>query len=330
VIATAPQPAVLHLVSAPSSTRGHRPALGRQIPTYLCAQAIEQGLTPPGRVVLIGDSSSETQARALGLSPSMRFAPPLGRVSMLARTIRALSRSASRVICWSDELTPLLRGINAPIDLISTHPALAARRVSNRVGVRVFERCDRDAWESRNHQAELESVLNPLLQNPPAFPNAPLRSALGIESDQVCIGVIADQPSTIDARSVGFLMGLLNVAGFNVSVVIPQGAAHLDSARRHHHTLGSHFRMLISSNPMLSMLPVFDVLIHPSYDGSGSSMLIERLCENADVPVLRLRHSGREGLSRAPGVAAPIIEALDDIIAQRQPDPLRREVEVHV
>lgn len=330
MIASAPHPGVLHLVSAPTNARGHRPPLGRQIPAYLCAQAIKQGLTPPGRVILIGDSSSELQARSLGLTPHLRLAPPMGLVPMLARQVRALARDAARVICWNDELAPLLRGLNTPTDLISTNPGLINRRLSNRVAVRVFERGDRDTWESRNHQAELESVLTPLIHDPPAFSSDTSRESLGIDPGCVCIGVIADQPSDIDARSFGFLMGLLNVAGFQITSVIPAGAAYLEAARRHHHALDARFRMLVSSESTLSLLPLFDLLIHPCYDGSGASMLIERLCENADVPVLRLRHSGRDGLSRAPGVAAPIIEALDDIMAQRSPDPLRREVPVHV
>ncbi len=47
-------------------------------------------------------------------------------------------------------------------------------------------------------------------------------------------------------------------------------------------------------------------------------MLIERMCENAEVPVLRLKQSTRAGLSRAPGVAGPIIEQLDEMIEANQ------------
>ncbi len=330
MIALPPHPGVLHLVSAPSSTPRPRTATGRLIPAYLCAQAIEQGLTPPGQLVLIGDSSSEEQARSLGLRPSIRLAPPLGKSRMLTRAIGRLARSATRVICWDDELAPLLRGLSIPCDLISTAPAHAPRRLSSRIDVRVFERADRDIWEARNQQAELESVLTPLIQDPPVLPHGPSRADLGIEPHEICIGVIADRPSDIDARSFAFLMGLLNVSGFPIAAIIPQGADQLEAARRHHRALESRFRIFTASSPMLCMLPLFDVLIHPCYDGSGASMLIERLCENAETPVLRLRDSGRDGLSRAPRFAAPIIEALDDIIAQRGPDQLRREVPVHV
>ncbi|CAN0562759.1 unnamed protein product, partial [Laminaria digitata] len=125
-----PQSGVLHLLSAPTRTTDQRPPIGRLIPAYLCAQAIAQGLTPPGRIVLIGDPQSERHARSIGLKPIVRFAPPLGRVQMLARTVRSLSKTASRVICWNDELAPLLRGLHAPADLISTRPQLATHRVS--------------------------------------------------------------------------------------------------------------------------------------------------------------------------------------------------------
>lgn len=299
------------------------------MPVYLCAQAIKQGLTPPGEVLLIGDPTSESAARAIGLRPDQRIAPTLGRVSMISRLIRHHSRQCSRIVCWNDELAPLLRGLQCPADLISTRPDLAMCRVSSKVDVRVFERSDRDAWEARNHQAELDSVLAPIVRNPPPLPSGPDRASLGIDPEHLCIGILADRPSDIDARAMGFLMGLLHVSGFRLSAVMPSGASHLVSARRHHHGLGSRYRLLIARKPLIAMLPLFDVLIHPCFDGSGGAHLIERLCENAETPVLRLRHSGRLGLSGAPGVAGPVVEALDDILAQRTPAPLRREVQIH-
>ncbi len=331
MIATVPQPGVLHLVSAPGALDARRPMLGRTIPTYLCAQAIEQGLTPTGTVALIGDSTSQRFAHRLGLRVTHRMTPPMGHASMLARRVRQIAQQHARVICWNDELAPLLRGLQIPVDLISTNPSLARRRVPSRVGIRVFERSDRDRWEAKNHQAELESVLTPLIDSTPVLPESPTREELGIQHDALCVGVIADRPSDIDARGMGFLMGLLNVAGFELTAVLPENASHITAARRHHHALGSRYRFLLARDPMLTMLPVFDVLIHPCYDASGASSLIERLCENAETPVLRLNHSGREGLSRAPGVAGPVIEALDEILAERKPVTNRRsETPAHV
>lgn len=323
MIATPPQPGVLHLVSAPSRQERCRAPIGRTLPAYLCAQALERGLTPRGRVVLIGDQPSAHAADAIGLSHDQRLAPPMGRIEMLSRTLRRIANGFERVICWDDELAPLLRGIHCPADLISTRPDLARRRVSSRVQVRVFERADRAVWESRNHLAEIDSVLNRLVADPAPAGSPPDRAQLGIDPDSICIGILADRPGDIDARSVGFLMGLLNASGYNLTAVLPNGASYLTDARRHHHGLGHHFRLIVAQSPIITMLPIFDVLIHPCYNGSGASSLIEQLCENLDTPVLRLNHAGRAGLSRAPGVAGPVIEALDDMLASRVPDPSR-------
>ena len=279
--------------------------------------------------MLIGDEDSAAFASSLGLTFHQRLSPPLGRVSMLSRTVRRLGNEYQRVICWNDELVPLLRGIQSPCELISTRPSLVKHRVSSRVEIRVFERSDRNAWESRNTNAELDTVLTPLIDRASPLPDAPTKAQLGIDDGSLCIGLIADRPSDIDARAMGFLMGLLHVAGFNITSIIPKDASHVTDARRHHHGLGNRFRFMVAQRPMLTMLPIFDVLLHPCYDGSGSASLIERLCENLDTPVIRLHHSGRDGLSRAPGLAGPIIEALDDILAQRSPDLARREVPAH-
>lgn len=305
-------PEVIHLVAAPScDTPGAR--LGRVIPAVLCAHAIEAGLTPPGRVLLIGDSQSARFALKLGLRADLRLAPPVGRPEMLARRLRTLTADAARVICWNDELGVLLNRVIPEADLISTRPALAPHRLRKRVSVRVFERSDRDAWDARNHSAELDTVLAPVLDDLLSCQHPVTRDSLGIDPDSVCIGMLADRPGDIDAREFCFLLGLLNASGYTLSGVIPVNAAHLAAARRHHRALGERFRLLVAHDPITTMLPIFDVLLHPCFDGSGSSMLIERMCENADTPVLRLRDSGREGLSRAPGIAGPIIEFLDDM-----------------
>lgn len=304
---------VIHLVAAPSAAAGVD-SLGRTIPTLLCAQAIEQSLTPPGRVILIGDSSSEHQAKLLGLKFSDRLAPPLGKAELLRRIVKQKTRSASRVICWNDELSILLSGIEAETDLISTSPTSAPNHISKRISIRVFERGDFELWMNRGYSPTLDSLLPPILDNLINSCRPITRESIGIKSNAMCIGVIADRPSEVDARELAFLLGLLNASGYTLTGIVPSTANHLAAARRHHNGLGSLFQFLVADDPITSLLPVFDALIHPCFDGSGSSMLIERMCDNADVPVLRLKHSGRAGLSRAPGVAGPIIEQLDALI----------------
>ena len=314
---------IVHLVAAPSSIVA-MPSSGRTLPAILCANAIKHGLTPPGHIILIGDSSCESQARLLGLDWHTRLAPPLGNPEMLKRRIKRLTKNASRVICWNDELAILLKGIPAELDLISTSPTNAPAYVSKRVSIRAFEQADCDYWTARANTVALDLLLPPILDNL-ADTNRPItRASLGIDDNAMCIGVLADRPSDIDARELAFLLGLLNASGYRLTGIVPNTANQLPAAHRHHRALGSQFQLLVATDPITALLPIFDALIHPCFDGSGSSMLIERMCENADVPVLRLKHSGQAGLSRAPGVAGPIIEHLDELIQsnkQSRPEP---------
>jgi len=304
---------VVHLVAAPSANAGTY-SLGRTIPTVLCAQAIEQRLTPPGRVILIGDTSCESQARMLGLNWHTRLTPPLGKPELLRRRVKQLTKGATRVICWNDELAPILTGIRADIDLISTSPANAPDHISKRITIRAFEQGDCDFWIDRGNIASVDRVLPPILDHLADSNRSISLTSIGVHPDAICIGVLSDRPSDVDARELAFLLGLLNASGYTLTGIVPTTANNLAAARRHHRGLGSPFQFLVAADPITSILPIFDALIHPCFDGSGSSMLIERMCENADVPVLRLKESAREGLSRSPAVAGPIIEFLDEII----------------
>ena len=304
---------VVHLIAAPSAAAGPF-SLGRTIPVMLCAEAIEHKLMPPGQTILIGDSSCQSQARLLGLDWNLRLAPPMGKPQLLRRQILGLTKNASRVICWNDELACLLKGIPGELDLISTLPSAAPEYVSKRVNIRCFERTDCDTWDQRGNTSSVDTILPPILDNLLDTSRPVSRASIGISDETMCIGVLADRPSDVDARELAFLLGLLNASGYNLTGIVPETASHLSAARRHHRGLGSRFEFLVASDPITTLLPIFDALIHPCFDGSGSSMLIERMCENADVPVLRLSDSGRAGLSRAPGVAGPIIEQLDEMI----------------
>ena len=306
-------PDVVHLVACPSE-QTESTNQGRIIPTILCARALQQQHTPPGLVILIGDQSCEAQARRLGLKWHQRIAPPLSNPKLIHRHIKHLTKNASRVICWNDELGLLLSGIPAELDLISTLPKSASGYISRRVAVRVFEQDDKQVWLDRGQEATIDRLLPKVLDNLSESITPINRDHLNIQPNTMCVGVLADRPSDVDARELAFLLGLLNASGYSLTGVVPNTASHLAAARRHHRGLGSKFQFLITTDPITTLLPIFDVLIHPCFDGSGSSMLIERMCENADVPVLRLKQSARAGLSRAPGVAGPIIEQLDEMI----------------
>ncbi|MGV6813799.1 MAG: hypothetical protein ACWA5W_02175 [Phycisphaerales bacterium] len=315
---------IVHLVAAPSAMP-QAPAYGRVIPVMLCALAIKHQLTPPGRVILIGDQSSQSQAHTLGLKPDTRIAPIMGKVSLARRTIKHAIGHPHRVICWNDELAPLLKGIPAELDLISTLPSSAPETISKRINIRTFESSDTDTWTQRGHHPQRDTVLAKVLDSVDDHltldDRQSIRSALGIDDSIMCLGVIADNPQQIDARELAFLLGLLDASGYALTGIVPNTASHLAAARRHHRGLGSPFSLRIATHPITSFLPAFDALIHPCFNATGSSMLLERMCENADIPVLRLKESTNEGLSRAPGVAGPIIEQLDEMIKAHQPNP---------
>lgn len=306
---------IVHLVAVPSTNPDTKP-LGRLIPGILCHRAIQTGLTPPGQIVLVGDSTCESQAQLLGLQYTSRLTPPLGNPKLLRRRFRQLTRHAKRIVCWNDELASMLRGITADRDLISTLPTHAPSHISKNISIRVFEQQDREYWESREHIAEVDTLLPGVLDDIADDLQPIERATLGMNPDAICIGVLSDRPSDVDARELAFLMGLLNAAGYPLTGIVPNTASHIAAARRHHRGLGGKFQFLVIADPITARLPIFDAMIHPCFDGSGSSMLIERMCENADVPVLRLKQSAREGLSRAPAVAGPIIEHLDALVAE--------------
>ena len=246
----------------------------------------------------------------------------MGKTILARRQLKQHIANAKRVICWNDELIPLLKGVPAELDLISTLPTQAPKYVSKRVNIRTFEQSDFEQWTARGlhptNDALLPKVLDNLCDDQAQQSREQIRSALGIDDSTMCLGVLADRPSDIDARELAFLLGLLDASGYSLTGIVPNTATHLAAARRHHRGLGSPFQLLIATEPITSMLPAFDTLIHPCFDGSGSSMLIERMCENADVPVLRLKQSNRAGLSRAPGVAGPIVEHLDEMLKANQ------------
>lgn len=324
MISSAPHHETVHLVAPPSESTSLGCA-GRLIPASLCASAIKDGLAPQGRVILIGDSSCQLQGTKLGLSWDTHLAPLLAKPLLLRRQIKALTQNASRVICWNDELAALLNTIQCPTELISTNPASAPTHLSKRIAIRTFTQRDADIWIDRGHSVVIETQMQMQAsdESSQSHLRADLREMLNIQHDSICLGLVSDRPSDVDAREFGFLLGLLNASGYSLTGIVPSAASHLAAARRHHRGLGSRFQFLIATDPMTTILPVFDALIHPTSDASGSSLLLQSICDKAQVPLLTLRPSTREGLSRAPGIAAPIIEFIDQLIASRDAIPSR-------
>jgi len=315
----------LHLV-APPSIQPNLTHLGRTIPTLLLAGALRDSLTPPqphSRVIIVGDSTTKSTASALGLDFTDHFAPLLSNPKSLKRTIlsrfRSTATTPSRIICWSDELTPLASSLashfDIPAELISTNPSSISKPHHSFDSIRVFEPQDHDWWLDHRHTCRTDQLLSAVID--PAeisFEHrAAARTNLNIDPDTIVLAAVADNPAHVDAREFAFLLGLLAVSGYQVLGIVPNTAKNLDQALRHHRGLDQPFRLMTTTDQLPDLLPLLDACIHPTDEISGSTQLINRYIERADIPILSLRHSGKAGFTRAQGTANHLLDQMDQI-----------------
>jgi hypothetical protein len=318
---------VVHLIAPPSSRRISASISGRSIPTLLLSLAIKNNLTPPppqSRVISVGDSSSKAAAAQLGIQTSQHIAPLLaGKNNLKRQLIKALRYNdfvPSRILCWSDELiapaSAAAAQLEIPIELISTKPDSLTTPPQNIDTIRVFESSDHDIWQSHRHTCQTDHLLTPLLDPQPPTPDqrASCRQNLDIDNQTICIAAVADNPADVDAREFAFLLGLLAVSGYQTLGIVPSTAMNLNQALRHHRGLDEPFRIMTTTETLPQLIPLLDAYIHPTDEISGSTQLLDRYLERADVPKLNLRHSGKAGFSRAQGSAGQLLDEMDAIV----------------
>lgn len=227
--------------------------------------------------------------------------------------------SGAHIICWNDELAPMIADAGRSAELISTLPVAAPKLPKARTMIRVLDPVDRDAWADQGRDAILDRDLPNLVDGFESnAQRADLREQMNICDDTILVGVLSDSPCQTDAREFSFLLGLLAAAGFRVAGLLPESAKHLNIARRHHRALRTPFRLLFTQDPILSFLPALDLMLQVDRSHSGSTHLLGRLCDNADVPVMQVDHAGRRGLSSDPGAPAKILEQFDQIVNAQQ------------
>lgn len=322
---------VVHLIAPPSTYQGASNHFGRTIPSLLLALAIEHGLTPPppmSKVILVGDASTKSTAAQLGLPIDHHIAPLLSSKNILKRQIVSQLKNnhftPSRVLCWSDELisqaSAAAAQLEIPIELISTKPSTLQRPPQNIDSIRVFESDDFDLWNDHRHTCQTDHLLTPLLDSkaPTHTERTAKRSAIDIDDQTIVIAAIADNPSDVDAREFAFLLGLLAVSGYQTLGIIPNTAKNLNQALRHHRGLKEPFRLMTTTETLPQLLPLLDAYIHPTDEISGSTQLLDRYLERADIPKLNLRHSGKAGFSRAQGSAGQLLDEMDAIVERMQ------------
>ncbi len=317
----------VHLIAPPSSRTIHAPFAGRSIPTILLSLALKNALTPPpphSKIITVGDSSTKSAAAQLGVQSSHHITPLLAVKSNLKRqllkAIQHNSFAPSRILCWSDELIAPASAAGAqleiPVELISTKPDSISNPPQNIDTIRVFEPTDHDIWQSHRHTCQTDHLLTPLLDPSPPTPEQrdASRLAQGIDNQTICIAAVADNPADVDAREFAFLLGLLAVSGYQTLGIVPDTSKNLNQALRHHRGLDEPFRLITTSEPLPQLLPLLDAYIHPTDEISGSTQLLDRYLERADVPKLNLRHSGKAGFSRAQGSAGQLLDEMDAIV----------------
>lgn len=316
---------ILHLV-APPSIQPSRTHFGRAIPTLLLAGALRDSLTPPpplSRIIIVGDSTTKSTASALGLDFTDHYAPLLSNTKSIKRTVlsrlSSTTTTPSRIICWSDELALLAASLathyDIPAELISTNPSTISKPRHSFDSIRVFEPQDHDWWLDHRHTCRTDQLLSAVI-DPIEFSNerrAAARTNLNIDPDTIVLAAVADNPAQVDAREFAFLLGLLAVSGYQVLGIVPNTAKNLDQALRHHRGLDQPFRLMTTTDQLPDLLPLLDACIHPTDQITGSTQLINRYIERADIPILSLRHSGKAGFTRAQGTANHLLDQMDQI-----------------
>jgi hypothetical protein len=298
---------ILHLVEPPAP--GLAGALWRPAPydagVLACRAAIERTPELEHRVCLIGPTSAERRAGALGLHTTHRIAPPAGAVSLGWFGLESLVRDRGlpdAVQCWT---RPLLR--------------LARLALGNSV-------------PCVGPPAEY-----PLPAAPASVDRDQLRRRLGLQAGEKAVLLLADPPSTADARRFVFMLGLIEVAGHRCAGVIPSGARHLVRGRRFARDANLGTNLILTDLPAWALAPACDcAVLHDAGDEPAvrsapeTAAAIARAAVGATLirglPVLSPAGAGTEALyderaaplciaasAHTPDIAARLVRLFGDM-----------------
>jgi hypothetical protein len=284
----------------------------------------------PGRhrVLAVGSSGEVAAARAAGL-PVDASAPMVGPVPELSyRRMRRLladrdGRDATRpwadiVQCWSAPMLGLARlssGQRTPprVGGLLRPPAHELRGL----GLRRFQyglhdatlfapdRFTRAAWaeaaSARRGGRLLEQnirLLDPTLA-PTSHPDLPerdaLRESLGLEPEDVVIGLLADPPGAVDLYRFSFTLGLLFTTGVPVVGLVRRGAGHERRSTRYVRLHGRRWGLRITDRSTEAMLAACDLAVWDVGDTErggivGAGCMSIGAAARAGVPVVAARH----------------------------------------
>ena len=219
-----PQLRLLHLLTPPPTGRGLDSA------TLACAAAVRRTTEHAHTVCIVGGSGAETRCGELGLRTTDRIVAPLGRPALALNGLRRFVRDRApfdAVQCWDAGLETTARRACGPTARVLSVPS---------PGVLAAAAADAGAQTDR----------------------ADARHALELDEDDFVVALLADPPTTGDARQFIFLIGLLDIAGTTISGLVDARSASLARARRFHARAQINWRLLVARRAVPSLIAACD------------------------------------------------------------------------
>jgi hypothetical protein len=309
----------LHIVAAPATGRPHANDQGRLSPLLLLAHALREGRRPPGPVLLVGPEGCGRTAAGCGLHHDATITLPLGQPRLGRPALLARTRRLQRLVCWSDELAPLVHRAADEVHLVSTDPDRCPGLARHFARITTLTEHDAALWRQRGAAPVRANAWVEAIRRTPVDPGPGvdrLRDRLGPE--EILITALEDRPSRTDARGLAFLLSVLSTNGYPICGLVPSIAGNVHAARRHIAGLIRGYRLLVTEEPLPALLGAVDMVVMPEEPQTGASVILQAAAEARGCRVIRLSHRGKAGLKSTPGTAAPVLENLDAILAERR------------
>gem|GEM_PF-1356038 len=313
----------------------------------LACQAANQASCTEHRVIGLGSNADAARAGRMGLFLTDLITPPGLAAETAFRRLRHLmgdrnGRNSTRpwadlLQCWSVPALGLARlasgrrtpprvgalvrsphssSIFSPLWMVRSKFALHDTTLFS------FDRSVRAAWaepaSARRGGCLLEQNIR--LLPPPALSNVPtpdlrlaIRQRLGLQAADVAVALLADPADVGDAQRFAFTLGLLYTTGQRVVGIVPRGIGHASRARQFVRMHGHNWGLLITPEPLSSVLPACDLSMWDSTCASGSidgssGLTLLRASIASGVPPVAARH---ELSIAALGSIAPELVARD-------------------
>jgi hypothetical protein len=254
---------ILHIVHACDD----RPGPGHDPQVLACRAALDACTRHHHLVCLLASTRAAARAALLGLEPTLRLAPFLGRPSLSANTLRRLAARLppfDLVQCWDPTLLPLARRAVGPrLPITSATPA--ALEIAP------------DTPSTRSHDAHTHRRRS-------------LRARLGVLDHTPVVALLSESPTAGDAEAFSVFLALCDASGLTACGIVQRGAASLHRARQLRRQGGFRFSMIITHEPVWRLLPACDAaLLAPA---PSSRPPLRRACvllaHRAGIPVLAL------------------------------------------